>query len=209
MPFGYIGQNQTKQKVKNSGVLSSFEISHLEKQGHAGGSLELITSTTVTSMTSAVDFTDVFTDEYATYFLQCEKVQSSVNAYTLGIQFYESGVLETAGVYMYALYGGRVDSGGTSFFESKSTTEAFINIGSDTDTDSENSSNSWVYIYNPTDSSKDTLINMLSTGRYDSTTNFRYGGGSLPQSSTVDGFRLRCTTTGNITGIFTLYGLKQ
>ena len=42
MPFGYIGQNQTKQKVKNSGVLSSFEISHLEKQGHAGGSLELI-----------------------------------------------------------------------------------------------------------------------------------------------------------------------
>ena len=42
MPFGYIGQNQTKQKVKNSGVLSSFEISHLEKQGHAGGSLEFI-----------------------------------------------------------------------------------------------------------------------------------------------------------------------
>ena len=32
MPFGYIGQNQTKQQVKNSGVLSSFDISHLEKQ---------------------------------------------------------------------------------------------------------------------------------------------------------------------------------
>ena len=29
MPFGYIGQNQTKQKVKNSGVLSSFDISLL------------------------------------------------------------------------------------------------------------------------------------------------------------------------------------
>ena len=36
MPFGYIGQNQTKQKVKNSGVLSSFGVSHLEKQGHSG-----------------------------------------------------------------------------------------------------------------------------------------------------------------------------
>ena len=47
MPFGYIGQNQTKQKVKNSGVLSSFEISHLEKQGHAGGSLELIEAKTI------------------------------------------------------------------------------------------------------------------------------------------------------------------
>ena len=29
MPFGYIGQNQTKQKVKNTGVLSSFDISLL------------------------------------------------------------------------------------------------------------------------------------------------------------------------------------
>ena len=47
MPFGYIGQNQTKQKVKNSGVLSSFEISHLEKQGHAGGSLDFLSSSTV------------------------------------------------------------------------------------------------------------------------------------------------------------------
>ena len=26
MPFGYIGQNQPKQKVKNAGVLSSFEV---------------------------------------------------------------------------------------------------------------------------------------------------------------------------------------
>ena len=35
MPFGYIGQNQTKQKVKNTGVLSSFDISLLQKKGHA------------------------------------------------------------------------------------------------------------------------------------------------------------------------------
>ena len=46
MPFGYTGQNQTKQKVKNSGVLSSFEISHLQSLGQASGSLELIASAT-------------------------------------------------------------------------------------------------------------------------------------------------------------------
>ena len=206
--MSYLGSQPNNIK-QNIGLYTPSEILQLTKDGNWGGSLELIAKETVTVASSAIDFTSVFTDKYATYFLQCEKVQSSANAYTVGIQFYESGVLETAGVYLYALYGGRVDSGGTSFFESKSTTEAFINIGSDTDTDSENSSNSWVYIYNPTDSSKDTLINMLSTGRYDSTTNFRYGGGSLPQSSTVDGFRLRCSTTGNITGIFSLYGLKQ
>ena len=41
MPFGYIGQNQPKQKVKNEGVLSSFDVSLLEKKGQAGGSLEI------------------------------------------------------------------------------------------------------------------------------------------------------------------------
>ena len=59
MPFGYIGQNQTKQKVKNSGVLSSFEISHLEKQGHASGSLELISTTTISSSTTNIDLTSL------------------------------------------------------------------------------------------------------------------------------------------------------
>ena len=50
MPFGYIGQNQPKQLVKNSGVLSSFDISLLEKKGHASGSLELIETQTISSL---------------------------------------------------------------------------------------------------------------------------------------------------------------
>ncbi len=207
MPFGYIGQNQTKQQVKNSGVLSSFDIALLEKKGQASGSLELITTQTVTSMTSAIDFTNVFTDEYDVYFLETKKVQSSINGYTTGIQFYESGVLESAGVYQYALQGGRTNG---TFGEGRSTTESWIHIGADTNTDSGNSSNSYTYIYNPTNSSKYTFLTMQATGQYDAVANFRFGGGVLPQASTVDGFRLRSTyTTGQITGEFFLYGVKQ
>ena len=207
MPFGYIGQNQTKQKVKNSGVLSSFEISHLEKQGHAGGSLEFITSSTVTSMTSAVDFTEVFTDEYSVYYLETKKVQSSQAGYTSGIQFYESGTLESAGVYNYGLQSCRANG---TFGNGSTTTSSWIHIGSDTDSTSGNSSNSYCYIYNPTDSSKYTGVTFQATGQFGTTCTSRYGGGVLPQASAVNGFRLRSTySTGQITGEFTLYGVKQ
>ena len=57
MPFGYIGQNQTKQKIKNSGVFSSFDVSLLEKKGQVGGSLELIESQTISGTVAQVDFT--------------------------------------------------------------------------------------------------------------------------------------------------------
>lgn len=207
MPFGYIGQNQSKQKVQNFGVLSSFEISHLEKQGHAGGSLEFLSSSTVTSMTSAVDFTEVFTDKYDVYYLETKNVQSSQTGYTTGIQFYESGTLESAGVYYYGLQGGRANA---SFSEGRTTTSAWIHMGADTDSTSGNSSNSYCYIYNPTNSSKYTFITMQSCGEFGTTQAMRYGGGVLPQASVVNGFRLRSTySTGEITGEFTLYGVKQ
>ena len=203
--MAYLGTQPNNQK-KNIGLYSPSEILQLTKDGSWGGSLELITTQTVTVMTSAIDFTNVFTDKYDVYFLETKKVQSSVNGYTVGIQFYESGVLESAGVYQYGLQGGRTNG---TFGEGRSTTEAHIHIGADTNTDSGNSSNSYTYIYNPTNSSKYTFLTMHATGQYDAVANFRFGGGVLPQASTVDGFRLKCTTTGNITGEFFLFGVKQ
>ena len=79
MPFGYIGQNQTKQQVKNSGVLSSFDISLLEKKGQAGGSLELIEEQTVSSV-SSVNFTDIKENVYDVHFLQFSNILASANS---------------------------------------------------------------------------------------------------------------------------------
>lgn len=206
MPYGYLGQNQPNQTVSNSGVFSITDVAELQSQGKLGGSLEFIAEQTVTSMTSAVDFTDVFTDKYDVYFFEIKKMQSSVNAYSIGIQFYESGTLETASVYQYAMQGARTTP---LFFESRSTSEAWITVGGDTDTDSGNSNNGYVYIYNPTNSSKYTFTSQRSTAQYDTTFNMRFGGGVLPQASLVDGFRLRLATTGDFTGEFILYGVKQ
>ena len=209
MPYGYVGDisDKIKQSKKNNGVLTVNEIADLQTDGSWGGSLEFITSSSVTSMSSAVDMTSCLTSKYDVYLLTAKEVQSDTNAYTVGIQFYESGVLESAGVYQYALVGGRTNG---TFSEGRSTTEAWIHIGGDTDTDSTNSSNSYTYIYNPTNSSKYTFLTTQSTAQYDAVANFRYGSGVLPQASTVDGFRLRSTySTGQITGEFALYGVKQ
>jgi len=207
MPFGYTGQNQPKQTVSNSGVFSITDVAELQSQGKLGGSLEFLTSQTVTSMTSAIDFTEVFTNRYDVYFLESKNVQSDTTGYTAGIQFYESGVLESAGVYQYAHQSGRANG---DFGEGRSTTESWIHIGADTDNTTANSSNSYTYIYNPTNSSKYTFLTKQATGQFGTTGAIRFGGGVLPQASLVDGFRLRSTyPTGQITGEFILYGVKQ
>ena len=206
MPYGYLGTTPNQQ-LNNSGVFSVEEALALQKVGELGGSLKFISSSSMTSMSSAVDFTNCFTSKYDVYLLTTKEVQSDTNAYTVGIQFYESGTLEDSGVYNYSLQGGRTNG---TFSEGRSTTEAWIHIGGDTDTDSTNSSNSYTYIYNPTNSSKYTFLTTQSTAQYDAVANFRFGGGVLPQASTVDGFRLRSTySTGQITGEFALYGVKQ
>ena len=207
MPYGYLGQNAPNQTVSNSGVFSITDVAELQSQGKLGGSLEFLTSQTVTSMTSAIDFTEVFTNRYDVYFLESKNVQSDTTGYTAGIQFYESGVLESAGVYQYAHQSGRANG---DFGEGRSTTESWIHIGADTDNTTANSSNSYTYIYNPTNSSKYTFLTKQATGQFGTTGAIRFGGGVLPQASLVDGFRLRSTyPTGQITGEFILYGVKQ
>tara|TARA_R100001082_G_scaffold90587_1_gene57139 strand:- start:2975 stop:3607 length:633 start_codon:yes stop_codon:yes gene_type:complete len=209
MSYGYLGDTSTKikQKVKNQGVISSSDALDLQSKGHLGGSLELITSSSVTSMTSAVDMTTCFTSKYDVYLLKARNVKSNQNAYTVGIQFYESGTLESGTVYDYGLQGGRTNN---ADFYGVSSNEAWIHIGADTDDDAENSSNSYTYIYSPTDSSRYTYLTTQSTGQYDAVTNYRFGGGCLPQTSTVDGLRLRSTHgSGQITGEFALYGVKE
>ena len=73
--MSYIG-TQPNDVKKNTGLYTPSEILQLTKDGSGGGSLELITTQTGTVMTSAIDFTNVFTDKYDVYFLKTKNVQS-------------------------------------------------------------------------------------------------------------------------------------
>jgi hypothetical protein len=201
MPFGYIGQNQTKQQVKNSGVLSSFDISLLEKKGEAGGSLELIAEQTVSGVAN-LSMTTIKENVYDTHLLEVIGY-NPVSSDRLGMQFFESGTRESASVYQFGYQYGYYSGG---FGENKSTGANHIKICPDEGTDSTDSSNAYCYIYNAGNSNKKTFTTNQMVG----TDFIRYGGGVLPQNSIVDGIYLFGDLSGsNFSLTAKLYGVKQ
>ena len=206
MPFGYIGQNQTKQQLKNTGVLSSFDISLLENKGHAGGSLELIEEQTFSSAVANIDFTSIQENKYDVHFMSAKVKFGSGNADLLGLRFYESGVLETASVYQVATQVGRANG---SFGEARQTAYSWIFAGEST----VGYQNLYIYFYNLGNASKYSFCT-FQTQLMDSSniSFFRFGGAVLPQTSVVDGIRLFGGISGeNIGEAFDikLYGVKQ
>ena len=204
MSYGYLGDTSTsiKQQVKNAGVLSVSDVLDLESKGQLGGSLELIEEQTVSSV-SAVDFTSIQESKYDVHFMQVNTTDISSTT-NFGIQFYESGTLETATVYQDAFQSGLASG---TFAEVKSTGRAFILF---TQSNIANTATSaYLYFYNLGNSSKYSFLTAHCTGETSSNVfNMYFGGGVLPQASTVDGIRVK-DNFGNMTGTIKLYGVKQ
>ena len=208
MPFGYIGQNQTKQQVKNTGVLSSFDISLLENKGQAGGSLELIETQTISSNTAAVDFTDIKADIYDVHRLEIINARSDTDNKDFSLRVSVGGTFDVGANYHRALMS--VDAnGGTQ--ESYATTSSQMDITLHTGNATNEKANSYIYIYNAGNSAKMTFnTNQSTTINVNGVYKMVFGGGLYDQVGTVDGFRIFMDASGNIeSGVFNLYGIKQ
>ena len=198
MPFGYLGTTPN-QKVKNSGVFSVSEALQLQKDGELGGSLQLISTTTFSS-SSAVNITEGFKG-YDVFFAQVLGLSGSGNM-NFGMQFYESGVLETAGVYQYAEEyiqsdGGRNEEG------SSNASRLVMNSLQSSD-----SCGLYIYFYNFTDSSRLSYFTFQNAPSYVADFETKFGGGCLSQASVVDGVSFT-PNTGTISGTIKLYGVKK
>ena len=203
MPNGYIG-NPPKQLVRNDGVHSLSEVFDLQSKGHWGGSMELIAEQTFSTSVANIDFTSIQEDKYDVHFMSAQVKFGSGNADLLGLRFYESGVLETAGVYKVATQTGT--SGGT-FGEARQTGYSWIFVGEST----VDYQNVYIYFYNLGNSSKYSFCT-FHANVLDSTSFIRFGGAVLPQTSVVDGIRLFGGVSGeNIGSAFDikLYGVKE
>ena len=196
--MAYLG-TQPNDVIKNTGLYTPSEILQLTKDGSWGGSLELIAEETFTT-SSTVENTSIQENKYDVHLLYINAEGStSLNS---GIQFYESGVLETASVYKYAHQYG---TSGGGFGEGKSTGANriyTINYGATYNT------GLYIYLYNLGNSSKYSFLTYQGNQSFASSTTMFFGGGVLPQASTVDGFRVYLNT-GTITGEYKLYGVKQ
>jgi hypothetical protein len=194
----YLG-TQPNDVKKNTGLYTPSEILQFTKEGSWGGSLELITEQTFTT-SSTVENTSIQENKYDVHLLYINAEGSTAS--NSGIQFYESGTLETASVYQYAHQYG---TSGGSFGEGKSTGVDRIytvNYGATHKT------GLYIYLYNLGNSSKYSFLTYHGNQSFASSTTMFFGGGVLPQASTVDGFRVYLNT-GTITGEYKLYGVKQ
>ena len=198
MAFSYVG-NFPNQQVGNSGVLSLDDINNLESNGELGGSLQHISTTTFSS-SNAVNITEGFKG-YDIFFAQVIGLSGSGNM-NFGMQFYESGVLETAGVYQYAQQYIQSDSGNG---EERSTNASRLVMNSLQSTDS---TGLYIYFYNFQNSSKYSFYTFQSTKSYVADFEMKFGGGCLPQESVVDGVSFT-PNTGTMSGTIKLYGVKQ
>ena len=210
MSYGYLGVTPN-QKVANNGVFSINEVNDLVEQGYWGGSLELIEEQTLSGSVS-YNYTSIKESLYDVHLLIISALTVPASSQNWGIRFYEGGVLETASVYKYAY----LENGVTgNSFERRSTGESYIKID---DTGSEQwVANLYIYFYNLGDADRYSLCTfqampqrLTSGGSYnDSGTYMRFGGGSLPQNTTVNGIQLYNSATTSTAGTGTLYGIKQ
>ena len=165
------------------------------------GKLELIETQTVSGVAN-LSMTTIQENVYNVHLLVVN-AYNPVSADRLGMQFFESGTRESASVYQYAYQYGYYSG---AFGENSSTGNNHIKICPDEGTASTDTSSAYCYIYNAGNSSKYTFTSQQLVG----TDFMRFGGGVLPQASTVDGIYLFGDNTGsNFSLTAKLYGVKQ
>jgi len=201
----YLG-TQPNDVKKNTGLYTPSEILQLTKDGSWGGSLELIEEQTVSGSPTTIDFTSIKENVYDVMFLSIENMVHSGSTANVGIRFYESGVLETSSVYQYAQQRGT--TGGTFSDADRSTGASYMLITPYSMNGGAGSYNVYCYFYNLGNASKYSFINYHSFVEATST-GFGFGGGVLPQASTVDGIQIYTFGRTLTSGTMKLYGMKE
>ena len=210
--YGYIGKEVTQAFRDNKGIFTPQDIIELDQENKWTnfGQLELIQTQTTSAVTS-VDFTNIKEDIYNVHFMTLTNFGFFEQSQNMGFRFFENDVLESDSVYHYAFQANEV--GGTTG-EVKATNSNLIRLDQ---TGSQGITlNSYAYFYSLGDSTKYSLttyhsmVERISSGSYATSTGSKFGGGLLPQASTVNGIRVLTTGSNNLSNTFTisLYGIR-
>jgi len=203
LKYGYKGAEPTQSFGNNTGVFDPNDINNLiaDNKWTSFGQLELIETQTVTSVTN-IDFTDIKQDIYNIHFMTITASQNVANE-NVSIRFLEGGVVQSGTHYQWALQNGGADG---TFSESKSTTGTRV-IGTRF-ADSGDPLMSYQYFYNLGDSTKYSFQTMHSVVDHSGVLEMRFGSGVMTRTTEVDGIRAYQNTGDQITGTFSLYGIR-
>jgi len=201
--MAYLG-TQPNDVKKNIGLYTPSKILQLTKDGSWGGSLELIEEQTVSGVSSLI-FSSIKGNVYNVHFLTINNFQPTTNDQSCRLRFFESGVEESASVYQRSQY---ISDNGNAEFRSTGDDKivAIWNVSSGTD----HSGVAYLYLYNLNDSSKFSYLTQQEVHMQTTASKMRqsFGGGVLPQTSTVNQIKL-FVDSGNFSCTAKLYGVKQ
>ncbi len=195
----YIGE-QVNNVKQNTGTYTPSEILQLEKDGHWGGSLELIAEQTISSG-STMAFTSIKESVYDVHLLQAKNCVSGSANTSISVRLSNDGgsSYEAGTSYQIALQYGT--TGGT-FGEVRSTGTSYMEFLSDSA--NENRSG-YMYLYNLGNSSKFSF----STYQQMMQGVMTFGGSGYTTADTINAIQVLTTNTNAWTGTVSLYGLKQ
>lgn len=191
--------------VSGSGTTGIGQLSFAD----AGGGLNLISTTTVSSGTANVDITSGIDSTYVNYKLIVNDLHPATDASVVRVQFFSSdGSPDTASVYKYGTYGGQDNSDSVNLItETNSYFRIFANeIGG---AETYEAANFILDLFNPSGTTFHKSIKSYFNGSQQSGAVSTYNAGCLYQrTSAITGIRIKMTS-GNIdSGTFKLYGIS-
>ena len=199
----YIG-TQPNDVKKNTGLYTPSEILQLTKDGHWGGSLELVEEQTVSGV-SQVEFKDLADKPHSVYVLYVNNITTTGNSQKI-IRFSNDNGdnFISSSNYRYAYFYGNTAN---TFDTPSSSSLTNINTNFLSSSSSTSSSNGYVYFYNLLNSDRFSTVTFHNMNQWVDT-RMGFGGGSLSTIETHNAIQFS-PSAGTLSGNFKLLGIKQ
>lgn len=206
--YGYVPESPTQARGSNTGIFEVNDVTDLLIAKQWSGNfdaLELIQTQNYSTDVSAIDFTSINETEYDVHMMTVNNLTAASSVGKIGFQFYEAGVLETAGVYEWA-YNYREATGSGNDIRDNTTADIlpFQNQISNASV-----TNAIIYFHYLGQSDNNAYYIFQQIGDASPVSAFQ-GGGTLPQSSVIDGIRITRSGSVDFTDYnISLYGIAK
>ena len=206
--YGYVPSSPTQARDTNTGIFEVNDIVNLiaDDDWSTVGELQFIETQTVSG--SSVTFNDLATNNYNIYFLTLENVVAATNDDSLIVRFStdNGSSFITSSTYNRAYLRGKANG---TYNENKAQNANLIQVVPNVSNVANVGMSGYMYFFNLLDSSNFSYLEHHLTGRAsDGVYQFSFGGGIEHTAQTINAFLIN-SNLGNLSGTFTLYGLKE
>jgi hypothetical protein len=193
--------------MSNSGVFDVNDIRYLMdyQQWSGVGTLELIETQTISGATARINFQSL--GDYDVHFMTANDMHNESDNRRIGVQFFESGVLEQGTVYEVASQFGNASD---NFIEVQGTGYGSLRWGDNFGNNTNETMSGHMYFYSLSNPATYSYVTHHAASQSESNVScMEFGSGVMKQASLVDGISIEIDSGHNfLSGTLSLYGIK-